>query len=595
MIKKQIILLILILPVLLFSKAYKGAELRTKESFLYGKFQVCYKASAANGHTSTFFTYNDIDPVEHWNEIDIEILGRYNNDVQFNTITPQQGFNHVRHQYVDFNPCTDFHTYTIEWTPDYVAWFIDGSETYRQTGEHISTLVRPQKIMMNIWNPVFSNWVGPWDERILPRFAYYDYVSYATYTPGTGHTGTDNNFTLQWKDTFDSFDAGRWDKATHTFSGNNCDFIPENIVYRDGLMILCLTDDVNTGYVDVQPPAVLWARAINNQISVGFTEELDRASAEDAEHYRIIGTTIASANLQPDLKSVLIKVDSLDAGKSYNLIALGIQDDARPANTMLGQVVKINSLTYPEFPFKINIGGTAADDYHADQQWSENNVYGYSDGDDTSFYEIINGGEPASVYRYYRYGLVSYKVRVPNGTYTVTLKMAEYYFDQPGKRLFDIYIQGKKSVETLDIFKKVGYKSACELTFDNIKVNDQIIHIHFAAHSDLATLSGLIIEQNQISSVNNHKTIPGNFNLEQNFPNPFNPLTNIIYHLKQPNDIQLKLYNTHGQLCDILADGFNDAGLHQLQWDGADFSSGIYLLRMTADGFSQTRKIVLTK
>ncbi|MDZ7270527.1 MAG: family 16 glycosylhydrolase, partial [candidate division KSB1 bacterium] len=102
------------------AKNYKGAELRTRESFLYGRFEARYKASAGDGHVSTFFTYNDIDPTANWNEIDIEIHGRYTDDVQVTTITPRQMI-HLRHQWVPFNTHVDFHVYAFEWTPDYVA------------------------------------------------------------------------------------------------------------------------------------------------------------------------------------------------------------------------------------------------------------------------------------------------------------------------------------------------------------------------------------------------------------------------------------------------------------------------------------------
>ena len=58
---------------------------------------------------------------------------------------------------------------------EYVAWFINGEEVYRQTASHIGDLVHPAKIMMNIWNPTYDDWVGIWDDRVLPRFAYYDW------------------------------------------------------------------------------------------------------------------------------------------------------------------------------------------------------------------------------------------------------------------------------------------------------------------------------------------------------------------------------------------------------------------------------------
>lgn len=100
---------------------------------------------------------------------------------------------------------------------------------------------------MNIWNQEYAHWSGPWFDENLPLKAYYDYVSYASYTPDSGNCGTNNNFTLQWKDDFDEWDQSRWEKATHTFPGNLCDFVPENVIFEDGYMILCLTDEEHVG------------------------------------------------------------------------------------------------------------------------------------------------------------------------------------------------------------------------------------------------------------------------------------------------------------------------------------------------------------
>jgi len=55
---------------------------------------------------------------------------------------------HLRQHYNTFNPNLDFHTYGFEWTPDYVAWFIDEEEVYRQVEPHVEELSYPQKIMM---------------------------------------------------------------------------------------------------------------------------------------------------------------------------------------------------------------------------------------------------------------------------------------------------------------------------------------------------------------------------------------------------------------------------------------------------------------
>ncbi len=130
---------------LLNAVSYRGAEYRTKESFLYGRFEVRYKPAQREAVVSSFFTYHDFDNTTGWNEIDFEFIGRYSNSIQFNTITPGQKF-HIRTQHIEFNPYSDFHDYAFEWTPDYVAWFIDGDEVYRQTGEHIATLQYARKL-----------------------------------------------------------------------------------------------------------------------------------------------------------------------------------------------------------------------------------------------------------------------------------------------------------------------------------------------------------------------------------------------------------------------------------------------------------------
>ena len=165
----------------LFAQNYRGAELRTKDDFLYGKFEVRFKPAQGDGLVSSFFTYNTDYGNTPWNEIDIELLGRYDNVIDMNVIT---NTSHLRQHYNTFNHHLEFHTYGFEWTPDYVAWFIDGEEVYRQIEDHIQDLSYPQKVMMNLWNPTYDDWVGVWDDRILPRFSYYDYVSYASYTPG---------------------------------------------------------------------------------------------------------------------------------------------------------------------------------------------------------------------------------------------------------------------------------------------------------------------------------------------------------------------------------------------------------------------------
>src|SRR4030042_5384292 len=118
------------------------------------------KSAAGSGLLSSFFTYYDptVFPAP-WNEIDIEILGRYANRIQYNIITTGQ-INHVIDTTLAYIPHTAFHVYAIEWTPDYVAWLVDGFEKYRETGSHVQDLIYAQKNMMNIWPADYVSWVG---------------------------------------------------------------------------------------------------------------------------------------------------------------------------------------------------------------------------------------------------------------------------------------------------------------------------------------------------------------------------------------------------------------------------------------------------
>ncbi|MCX6136609.1 MAG: family 16 glycosylhydrolase, partial [Ignavibacteriales bacterium] len=369
--KVFLFLCLLLQAVLLNAKVYKGAEYRTKESYLYGRFEVRMMSSQREGMLSSFFTYNDTIPFDasKWNEIDIEILGRYTDDVQFNTITPGTT-NHVGRRCTPFNPALGFHTYSIEWTPGYVAWFIDGVDALRQTGAHIQTLIHSQKIMMNIWIPTAPNWAGEWNDNVLPAFAYYDYVSYAAYTPGTGSVGSNNNFTPKWKDDFNVYDGTRWDKASHTWSDNQCDLIPDNIVFKDGCMILCLTKETATGYTDKIAPTVSSVRAEADGVMINFAEEVDSVSAVDLANYLFPNATVSQIDLLSNKKTVRFSFSGYDTSVLTNVIIMHIKDRFVPPNMISAISVNIAKARQLALPVKINCGGPAYKDYFADQIWN---------------------------------------------------------------------------------------------------------------------------------------------------------------------------------------------------------------------------------
>jgi len=89
--------------------------------------------------------------------------------------------------------------------------------------------------------------------------------------------------------------------------------------------------------------------------------------------------------------------------------------------------------------------------------------------------------------------------------------------------------------------------------------------------------------------------IPDNYYLGQNYPNPFNSVTRIAYGLPEASRVSIRVYNAVGQLVQTLVDSDQPAGHHRVSWNGTQISTGIYLVKMEAAGFSSTRKVVLVK
>ncbi|SVA19000.1 uncharacterized protein METZ01_LOCUS71854 [marine metagenome] len=96
------------------------------------------------------------------------------------------------------------------------------------------------------------------------------------------------------------------------------------------------------------------------------------------------------------------------------------------------------------------------------------------------------------------------------------------------------------------------------------------------------------------------ETIPSAFNLQGNYPNPFNPTTKINFSVQSPSEMDLTVYAMDGKLVRKILIGNVGTGYHSISWDGKDqslnsVSSGIYFYRLDAGAQSQTGKMTLLK
>ena len=90
-------------------------------------------------------------------------------------------------------------------------------------------------------------------------------------------------------------------------------------------------------------------------------------------------------------------------------------------------------------------------------------------------------------------------------------------------------------------------------------------------------------------------TLPTGFQLEQNSPNPFNPVTTIQFSVPHESHVRLKVYNSFGAEVATLVDQQVAAGTYKVNWDASRLASGFYLYRLEAKGFAQTKKLLLMK
>ena len=108
------------------------------------------------------------------------------------------------------------------------------------------------------------------------------------------------------------------------------------------------------------------------------------------------------------------------------------------------------------------------------------------------------------------------------------------------------------------------------------------------------TVSTSAVEESDLSN------IPTSFELEQNFPNPFNPTTSIKFGLPTKSHVSIIVYNLLGQEITTLVNEELSAGTHTTEWDGRDKSnsevaSGIYFYKLIAGDFIDTKKMMLVK
>lgn len=133
------------------------------------------------------------------------------------------------------------------------------------------------------------------------------------------------------------------------------------------------------------------------------------------------------------------------------------------------------------------------------------------------------------------------------------------------------------------------------ITFNIITSSDS--NFMLTNHQDSFTLNPgrqIILSFND-QVLNNNQILNGSFNLEAPYPNPFNPKVNFNIGILNSQNIDINIYDIKGNHIENIFNGFLGSGNYNFDWDGKNYSAGIYIIKCKSDKVSQTQKIFLIK
>ena len=175
--------------------------------------------------------------------------------------------------------------------------------------------------------------------------------------------------------------------------------------------------------------------------------------------------------------------------------------------------------------------------------------------------------------------------------YVVHVKIGEYRSDS--------------IIDTTATNYPLTYQQIAEHAFDGLPGNSATLYFTVWAHD--GTDSVKVSRGDRVLFINRleylsteHKSIPIEFALHDNYPNPFNPTTQIRFDIPKMTNVSLTIYNMLGQKIRTFNMQNAPAGYHGFNWNatndlGASVSAGVYLYQLHTDEFSKTKKMILLK
>ena len=154
----------------------------------------------------------------------------------------------------------------------------------------------------------------------------------------------------------------------------------------------------------------------------------------------------------------------------------------------------------------------------------------------------------------------------------------------------------------LSAVKFDGGTSACSFNYANDFDGDDYNDIAIANYDENSVAVLMNTGSGGTTDVKNDApgSLPDRFQLNQNHPNPFNPVTTIDYNLPRRSNVRIDIFNLLGQRIRTVVNREEPAGSYSVTWDGKDsagkaVATGIYFYRLKAEDFVETKKMLLLK
>lgn len=146
-----------------------------------------------------------------------------------------------------------------------------------------------------------------------------------------------------------------------------------------------------------------------------------------------------------------------------------------------------------------------------------------------------------------------------------------------------------------DVYLEPGYQSVVRLSTEGIEENKSITADAAMLMLNRQLSPDVIVTVEDESFGAGNPPGPESFHLYPNYPNPFNPVTNIRFSIPRQDHVVLSVYNLLGQRVDQLVDNVLKAGTHEVKFNASHLPSGVYMYRLQAGRYIESKKILYLK